>query len=76
MCGHNGTERRMTKISMTNGEIVYDGLDDTVRAYRFEPLRTEIFELKVNGTHGGGDRAIIMDNFVEAIQTAATAPPC
>ena len=68
MCGHNGIERRMTKISMTNGEIVYDGLDNKIRAYRFEPLRTEVFELKISGTHSGGDRAI-MDNFIDAIQT-------
>lgn len=68
MCGHNGIERRMTKISMTKGEIVYDGLDNTIRAHRFEPLRSETLALKVSGTHSGGDQAI-MDNFVDAIQS-------
>ena len=66
MCGHNGVERRMTKISMTKGEIVYDGLSNTVSAYSFSPLKRETIDLCVSGSHAGGDRAI-MDNFVDAI---------
>jgi len=66
MCGHNGRERRMTKISMTNGEIEYDGMGSYIKATSFEPLQTETIDLVINGTHGGGDRAI-MDNFVDAI---------
>jgi predicted dehydrogenase len=66
MCGHNGTERRMTKISMTNGEIVYDGLDKTIKTHRFEPLQDDLIEVKAKGSHGGGDRAI-MDNYIDAI---------
>ena len=68
MCGHNITERRMTKISMTNGEIEYDGLGNYIKASRFEPRQDETIELVINGTHSGGDRAI-MDNFVDAIVT-------
>ncbi len=66
MCGHNGAERRMTKISLTNGEIEFTGLTMEIRARRFEPLLDEIIKVHANGTHGGGDRAI-MDNFVNAI---------
>jgi predicted dehydrogenase len=66
MCGHNGTERRMTKISMTNGEIVYDGLSKTIKTHRFEPLQDDLIEVKAKGSHGGGDRAI-MDNYIDAI---------
>ena len=66
MCGHNGIERRMTKLSMTNGEIEYDGLGHYIKARRFEPRQDETIDLIIKGTHGGGDRAI-MDNFVDAI---------
>jgi hypothetical protein len=68
MCGHNGTERRMTKISMTNGEIEYDGTGNNLKVHSFEPLFEEVIKVNVTGTHGGGDRAI-MDNFVDAITT-------
>ena len=68
MCGHNGAERRMTKISMTNGEIEIDGLSGTIRTWSFEPLLRETIALPATGTHGGGDRAI-MDNFMDAIET-------
>jgi predicted dehydrogenase len=66
MCGHNGVERRMTKISMTNGEIEYDGTGHYIKARKFEPRQDETIDLIIKGTHGGGDRAI-MDNFVDAI---------
>ena len=66
MCGHNGFERRMTKISLTNGEIEFTGLDDQIRATRFEPHLHETIKVYAKGTHGGGDRAI-MDNFTGAI---------
>ena len=66
MCGHNTIERRMTKISMTNGEIEYDGIGHYIKASRFEPRQDETIDLIIKGTHGGGDRAI-MDNFVDAI---------
>jgi len=68
MCGHNGTERRMTKISMTNGEIQHDGAKNEITVWRFEPLRKESFFVSTKGTHSGGDRAI-MDNFIDAIIT-------
>lgn len=68
MCGHNGVERRITKISMTNGEIVHGQDGDLIRTYRFEPNVEEIVKVKSDGTHSGGDRAI-MDNFVDAIVT-------
>lgn len=70
MCGHNGVERRMTKISMTKGEICYDGAaPDCITAYRFAPVRrAETIKVDTRGTHGGGDRAI-MENFIDAIVT-------
>jgi len=68
MCGHNGVERRMTKISLTNGEIEYTGMDGLIRATRFEPHLQETIKVSAKGTHGGGDRAI-MDNFTAAIHS-------
>lgn len=69
MCGTNAFERRIIKISLTNGEIVYDGKEENiVRASTFAPRRDETVEVKINGTHSGGDRAI-MDNFVDAVST-------
>ena len=68
MCGHNGDERRITKISMTNGEIEYTGMDDTIRVTKFEPHRVDTIKVHAKGYHGGGDRAI-MENFVHAIVT-------
>lgn len=68
MCGHNGVERRMTKLSMTNGEIEYAGAGPKIRATRFEPHMVDDIKLHIKGTHGGGDRAI-MDNFIDAIMT-------
>jgi predicted dehydrogenase len=67
MCGHNGDERRMTKISMTNGEIEYDGLGNVIKTHSFEPLFEEAIKVHVSGAHGG-DRAI-MDNFIDAIES-------
>lgn len=66
MCGHNGTDRRMTKISLTNGEIEFSGQSDEIHATRFEPHVKERISVSAKGTHSGGDRAI-MDNFTEAI---------
>ncbi|NQU38505.1 MAG: Gfo/Idh/MocA family oxidoreductase [Lentisphaerae bacterium] len=66
MCGHNGVERRISKFSMTNGEIEYDASQGTITAHSFEPLRVETFRPEASGTHNGGDRAI-MDNFMDAI---------
>jgi predicted dehydrogenase len=67
MAGHNYHERRITKISMTNGEIHYDSTFGHIKAYTFEPLIEETFKPSgANGTHGGGDKKI-MDSFVDAI---------
>ena len=67
MCGPNFHERRMTKFSMTNGEIQYDSSEGVIKAYTFEPLREEVVKpCGMAGTHGGGDR-IIMDSFLDAI---------
>jgi predicted dehydrogenase len=68
MCGHNGTERRMTKISMTNGEIEFDGMSNTIKTWQFEPLQKDTITVTTKGTHSGGDRAI-MDNFMDAIES-------
>lgn len=58
----------MTKISLTNGEIEYTGMDGLIRATRFEPHLQETIKVSAKGTHGGGDRAI-MDNFTAAIHS-------
>lgn len=58
----------MTKISMTNGEIDYDGISGLLKAYSFEPLLEATIKVNASGTHGGGDRAI-MDNFIDAIES-------
>ena len=68
MCGHNAKERRMTKISMTNGEIDFDGLTREIKTYKFEPRVENTIKVYAQGSHGGGDRAI-MDNFIDAITT-------
>jgi predicted dehydrogenase len=68
MCGHNGVERRITKMSMTNGELECGHSRGELLAHSFEPLRTERYEVADRGTHHGGDRAI-MDNFIDAIET-------
>jgi len=72
MCGHNGIERRMTKISMTNGEIEINGRDEYIYVHSFEPLSEERIKVNSGGTHGGGDRAI-MDNFTDALATGDTS---
>jgi predicted dehydrogenase len=68
MCGTNGTERRMMKISLTNGEIEYRGLEPKITVWSFEPNLREEITVKITGTHSGGDRAI-MENFCDAIVT-------
>ena len=74
MAGHNAVERRITKISLTNGEIGFDTSGDTITAFTFEPLREErIKPSGMLGSHGGGDR-LIMDGFVAAIQSKGAAP--
>lgn len=68
MAGHNYHERRICKISCTNGEIIYDGSERVVRAWTFSPQREMVVRpLDIKGTHGGSDR-IIMDAFVRAIR--------
>ncbi|MEI6168616.1 MAG: Gfo/Idh/MocA family oxidoreductase [bacterium] len=74
MAGHNAVERRITKISLTNGEIGYDTSGDTVTAFTFEPSREErIKPAGTVGTHGGGDR-LIMEGFVDAIRSKGVTP--
>lgn len=68
MCGHNGVERRRTKISLTNGEIDYDGVSGDIKVHSFEPRYHESLVVDSRGGHGGGDRAI-MDNFIDAIES-------
>ena len=69
MAGHNYFERRITKISLTNGEIYFDFAEKVVKAYTFEPSREEFIKPSgMDGSHMGGDR-VIMDSFVDAILT-------
>ena len=69
LCGHNGVERRITKISLTNGELHYDQAKPAIHAWRFSPRTHECVEFRVlRGHHEGADR-LIMDNFTEAIRS-------
>ncbi|MHC4874719.1 MAG: Gfo/Idh/MocA family protein [Planctomycetota bacterium] len=62
MCGHNGIGRRMTKISMTNGEIFYEGDCNDIQTWKFEPELKDTVTVTKKGTHGGGDRAPPSEN--------------
>lgn len=67
MAGHNYLERRITKISLTNGEIIFDFSDGLIKSYTFSPICESITKVPgMNGGHMGGDKAI-MDSFVNAI---------
>jgi hypothetical protein len=69
MAGHNYFERRITKISMTNGEIYFDFTEGVIKASTFEPLREEVIKPgKMEGLHMGADR-IIMDSFTDTVRT-------
>jgi len=69
MAGHNYLERRIIKISMTNGEISFDVNDGVIKAYTFSPTAEEIIKpAGMSGDHMGGDR-VIMDSFVDAVRT-------
>ncbi len=68
MAGHNHFERRITKLSMTNGEIYFDFIEGIVKAYTFSPLSEEIIKPHgMVGNHMGGDEKI-MDAFTGAIR--------
>ncbi|MCA1810128.1 MAG: Gfo/Idh/MocA family oxidoreductase, partial [Lentisphaerae bacterium] len=67
MCGHNMLERRMTKVSLCNGEIEVDSTRAELRVHSFSPLESgTVRPHGIDGTHGGGDR-VIMDSFVDAV---------
>lgn len=69
MAGHNYHERRITKISMTNGEIYFDISEGVIKACTFSPLQEEVLKpMGMGGSHMGGDREI-MDSFVAAVRT-------
>lgn len=69
MLGHNYHERRMTKISLTNGEIEFDWAQaQVIKSYTFEPREEHVHRpTGGEGSHGGGDK-IIMDAFVDAVR--------
>ena len=72
--GHNFHERRITKLSMTNGEIFYDFTNKCIKAYTFEPLQEqEIIPAIPPGSHYGGDFKI-MEDFIESIQKRNAHP--
>ena len=69
MAGHNGIERRRTRIQLTDAEIELDSSRKTIEIRRFSTGDHEILTPPSGGgTHGGGDR-LIMENFVDAIMT-------
>ena len=69
MTGHNGVERRLTKLSMTNGELQLDASAGIIDAWRFHPYSKQTFTPSASDTtHLGGDTAI-MDGFTQAIHS-------
>jgi predicted dehydrogenase len=69
MAGHNGVERRRTRIQMTDAEVDLDSHRRTIEIRRFSTGEHQVISpAKGGGTHGGGDSAI-MENFVDAILT-------
>ncbi|OHB52416.1 MAG: hypothetical protein A2Y10_10540 [Planctomycetes bacterium GWF2_41_51] len=69
MAGHNYLERRITKLSLTNGEIYFDTNEGLIQASTFAPANEEIIKpAGMESSHMGGDKAI-MDAFVDAICT-------
>jgi predicted dehydrogenase len=69
LVAHNATDRRITKVSLTNGELHFDLLDKEIHAWRFEPRIAERIQYPAPAQgHAGGDR-VLMDNFTEAILT-------
>ena len=67
MTGHNVLDRRITKVSLTNGELELDVSSGFIKAWTFHPSAYSIItpESK-DGSHLGGDMAI-MNGFVDAI---------
>ena len=67
MIGHNGVERRRTRVQLTDAEIELDTSRNTIEIHRFSTGEHEILKPNASaGTHHGGDFAI-MENFVDAI---------
>lgn len=67
MAGHNYVERRIIKLSLTNGEIYYDASEGIVKSYSFSPLSESFTKpAGMEGSHMGGDK-VIMDSFVDAV---------
>ncbi len=68
LTGHNASERRRTKISLTNGEITFDSSSPIIHTHSFHPNVASQLAVHAVGTHHGGDHAII-DNFLHAISS-------
>ena len=69
MVGHNAIERRITKVSLTNGELELDVTSGHVKTWTFEPLAENVITpAGTNNSHLGGDAAI-MDGFTDAISS-------
>jgi len=68
MDGHNGVERRRTRIQLSEAEVDLDTSRNTIEIFRPNGEHETVTPALSRGTHGGGDYAI-MENFVEAILT-------
>jgi len=69
LCAHNGVDRRITKISLTNGELHYDHSKPEIHVWRFGPKTRECVELDApRDYHNGADR-LLLDNFTEAVRS-------
>jgi len=68
MTGHNGVERRRTRLMMEDAEIELDTSRNAIEIRRFSTGQHTVLEPATVGTHGGGDKAI-MDDFVTALRT-------
>ncbi|MCG3148630.1 MAG: Inositol 2-dehydrogenase/D-chiro-inositol 3-dehydrogenase [Verrucomicrobiae bacterium] len=68
MTGHNGVERRRTRLMLEDAEIELETVRNTIEIHRFSTGEHRVLEPARGGTHSGGDRAI-MDDFIAAVQT-------
>ncbi len=68
MDGHNGIERRRTRINLSEAEVELDTSRNTIEIRRANGQHEVLAPAVGGGTHSGGDFAI-MEHFVDAIVT-------
>jgi predicted dehydrogenase len=68
MDGHNGIERRRTRVFLSEAEVDLDTSRNTIEISRSNGEHETLTPAVGAGSHSGGDHAI-MENFVDAILT-------